>query len=674
MTRSRFAVVFAALVVALAAWTLLADDAPDGGAAAVVDGTPRADVPHEELPPPASTELPRASAEEPAPLAATPPAPAAGRVVAHGVLTTEPRRVTGRLLRLADLGPLADVDVMTEEGSARTDADGRFALRAAPDEVELLVAYAPFSERLVPITPGADDLDLGDVVVDSGWTLAGHVVDASGAPVEGATVRMARMREDVTAADGSFVLRDVPDLDARYANRKASRVRIEVLSPWFVDAWSDVPLPDRERVVRDLRFVLASTGAIVGTVTGPDGAPRAGLSVRPVLHVDVTGPTGGVRDPAETDAQGNYRLDGVAPGVHVLEVGPSLWDEYHGTRERSDAEGPTLARVLAGPAVVSAHGTTRLDVALPAVGAVTGHVTDTAGAPLDDVAIKVWTERAWPVGGPARGSASDLFVDGEGVLHATRIAGRGASDANGRFRVDDVPPGPVRLEAETSRRGASARVVRAVEVPEDGDAVVGLVIGAGPEVLVEVVDEQAGPAADARVLLVPADDEAPDGGAGPRPVPRRRLRAMMTAGSTGLRVDDAGRFTFSGVDEDRPHDLVVAASGRRSVLLSDVRPDPAPRRVVLRPERVLAFRLLDALTSRPLERPFVTWRVRGPLTELSGASPADDDGLLVIGDLPDEGFRVELEIRDREPWIGAGLVPHAPDAPPHEVLVRDPDG
>lgn len=90
-----------------------------------------------------------------------------------------------------------------------------------------------------------------------------------------------------------------------------------------------------------LRFVLAGAGAITGVVTDSDGSPLRGVQVEasdvPAYLSDDAGFAqlgGGATEIARTNANGRYRINGVAPGAVV-----PCFATGHATGGRSDAAG-----------------------------------------------------------------------------------------------------------------------------------------------------------------------------------------------------------------------------------------------------------------------------------------------------------------------------------------------
>lgn len=165
-------------------------------------------------------------------------------------------------------------------------ADGRFKQRGvATGDRTLVIAGPGFARRLldVKIVEGRT-VDLGDIKVDRGQRVSGHVTDARGAPVQGATVLVEQMAPVMigdpspmmralqggaiatTGANGSYVLEGispVPDTPAPWNGKEVNRI-----SASHPDRGT-VPSRDLAPSESTVDLVLSATGGIDGTVEGP---------------------------------------------------------------------------------------------------------------------------------------------------------------------------------------------------------------------------------------------------------------------------------------------------------------------------------------------------------------------------------------------------------------------
>jgi hypothetical protein len=199
-----------------------------------------------------------------------------------------------------------------------SDKDGAFTLTAAAGTHTLTISGPGFVQlrREVTITEG-EATDLGTVTLAAGRSIAGRVVDESGAPVAEATVAAGALltgggselyipsesigaKRTETDDDGRFVLDGFPPAAITViAGKDGAGRSASVRIPPSADSAT-------------LALVLAPTTSIAGKVTR-DGAPLADTIViaKPIGALDqnffvTTGP------------DGTFALDALAPGAYVV--------------------------------------------------------------------------------------------------------------------------------------------------------------------------------------------------------------------------------------------------------------------------------------------------------------------------------------------------------------------
>ncbi len=658
----------------------LADDA-DGGAA----GVPVVEVVDD--PAGGGTSLPELAGSAPAPLGPdAAPEPARSRPSDALLAATlgPTRRVSGRMRRLADDSPLAGVRISSLAEEVFTDVDGRFAIATLVDERELLVTgtVVDAEVRLPPDGLDHDDLDL---VVDSGWVVEGVVREPEGAPVAGAVVTTLAGRTVCDEA-GVFRIVDVAPAStpvrhfgaARAGRRRGGSIALRVTAGDHAAAEERVALRSDERTAPPVEIVLPRGSVVEGRVSAPSGVTVEGLAVELSLRVasggELVRPDPGTVTDTSVGPGGSYRFDGVPPGTWVLGVGmpPSVARMQdaaagHGGREPSrDLHGAPWTWV---PDVEVVVGTaTRRDIALPAGGVVVGTARDAHGDPIEGVRMSAWLEAAWPVAGRSGSSAAVTDgwarVEGDGDLVVRTHAPSTFTDDEGRYVLGPLAPGPWEVVASSSRHWGVPDLSEQVFVDEGATATWDPVFAARHLVRVEVVDHAGRPLGDAVAELVrPEELDGTDREFDT--IEAAALKLELTAGETGDDTDGYGHVTFTDV-EDREWVLGVGAPRHRARLLR-VRPSPVPVRVVLDPAQVLAFRLLDARTGRP-----VPARVGIGLIgsfELHDRRN-DRDGLFVLDDLPDERFTVTFDVPGYREVRLDGLRPHPADDVPRDVFLE----
>ncbi len=333
------------------------------------------------------------------------------------------------------------------EPDATSGADGGFSVGELPAGVaQQLVARAagflPAAVRGVR-PPTATPLL---VRLETGFRLAGLVVDEQSQPVPRAQVELTSQkgleedpyhrpigrrvtREAVSDADGRFQIAAVPAGPAVLTASARGFV-----SPGEIELELPQRDPSRPLVVR-----LRSGAVLWGRVSTTSGEGVAGARV-------VAGDAA-----AASDAEGSYRLSGLAEGEQRVEV-------QHPSYRR-------LARTVQIDA-----GENRLDIELPAGVSVDGRVVDAGRDPVAGAEVRLRSE------GPGG-----------------RFDYRSRSDADGQFRLEPVAAGLYRLEATAPDR-STGELPQAVAVDKEpiagldvvlerGAVLSGRVLGATPDEL-----------------------------------------------------------------------------------------------------------------------------------------------------------------------------------------------
>ena len=342
-------------------------------------------------------------------------------------------------------GPNTDGTRGRVVSSARTDHRGRFELPHVSPAIASLefqkTGYMRGQHDIgAPLAHGSRR-DFGDLVLENGARIAGQVRHADGRPAAGAAVwaemnlesqqhkgTPSQWSSDANTAtsdnEGHFQLRGLAkgvryDLTARLdADGRRERAR-------------ELDVRDGQK---DLVLVLAAAPFLVGRVLKPNGDPLVGARVRAKRN-DHSG-----RDRtdalfpiiAQTDAEGNFRLEMEEPGTFSI---------------RTDAEGFAPSRNVS----VEVPSDVPLELELRRSLTVAGRVVDTAGQPVPGATVS-----------KARG-----FEDPWSELGYTEehISARIHSDADGHFEMSGLPPGDFVLQAAHPDYASGAEVV--VELQED---------------------------------------------------------------------------------------------------------------------------------------------------------------------------------------------------------------
>jgi RNA polymerase sigma factor (sigma-70 family) len=266
------------------------------------------------------------------------------------------------------------------------DPDGRFTL----DKVEgqaptIIVRAAGFATAFVPVTV---DSELGteiSVALEPSRVVEGTVVTENGAPVAeayifvGAPPYVNHWRDTYGPAALRSELAKVAAAESatggvfRLDSISATTHTVTAFHPEY--GWGRLPVAMDAPVVTDARIVMEATGTIAGRVTR-DGEPAEEVRVN-VRHNEMQHSMSGAEN--ETDANGEYRLPGIAAGpVQVsfqfdwgggMRPGSTVYREFvveEGSELRVDVDHTTTGSVLRGhvslAGVPAEEGNVSLDI------------------------------------------------------------------------------------------------------------------------------------------------------------------------------------------------------------------------------------------------------------------------------------------------------------------------
>jgi protocatechuate 3,4-dioxygenase beta subunit len=378
---------------------------------------------------------PPSAASAPAAPATTRPAPAAnGPALAQlggDVLDQNGAPVEGAMVRLAATagGPDAPAPV-----TARTGPGGTFRLDDVPPGRWAVAASAlgflPAQAGPIDLGPGAAT-PLHLRLEAGGRTVSGTVSDRTGGPIAGALVEVTPLHGLLAARD-ERVAAALSDASGRYqASVGEGRVRVDARHPDYV---GDSRAVEVGAAGAKVDFALVPGGVIEGVVrTSGSGEPVGDAEVTcdreatadvPYAALAVSAGLGTVR----ADAAGKFRLTGLAPGALRL-------------RARAPGRASLSATVVPLGVAVQVSG---VELFVGGAYAVRGQVELDDGAP-----------------------AAAAHVVAQSPLG--RVAT--SADANGRFTLNGLPPGPWRLRADTDDTLPADRPTRVLVKDADVDGV-----------------------------------------------------------------------------------------------------------------------------------------------------------------------------------------------------------
>jgi protocatechuate 3,4-dioxygenase beta subunit len=356
----------------------------------------------------------------------------------------------------------------------RTRADGTFLLSrlGAGQAYRLEVKAEGFLPARLDATPGAagEKRPPLRIVLDRGAAVTGRLIDSAGQPVTGAALSLMALPEGMTETwSTDHPLSAMSDAAGRFRLGPAEpgRFQLDLIHPDFALATRPTIAVAGSRDVDAGDLRLAPAVAIEGRVTDGRGAPLPGTRVS---ISSLT--TERRREPAVSDADGRFRLGGLAPGGRF---DLTVFHPGHLPHEAPGVEAP-----LPEP----------LRITLRPARSLAGRVVDDAGKPIPGVRISLVETRELRMAGGAQGGSS------------SRSAGE--TDAEGRFLATHLTPGTVHLSFVAS--GFRGKVLRGLSIPEEEDpAPVEVVLETGAVLSGRVVDSRGRPAAGLRVLVHPLE-------------------------------------------------------------------------------------------------------------------------------------------------------------------------
>lgn len=384
---------------------------------------------------------------------------------------------------------------------ASTGEDGVFRFTAVPPATFDLGVEAPgfasVEVRGIDVQEHAQDGFLGTVVMEPEALVRGRVESADGEPLGGVAVRIVPDNPLLTiiqaqteptpdawsAGDGWFELGGL---------RPAESVSLR----FDRDGFETGVLRNQRAGAEPVTVSLDPTRTLTGTVVSPRGSPvpEAVVIVEESLPVELSG--GQVADAGlpisigRTDDDGEFRIEDVSGDSVNLQVRANGWQDWDRRVHPWGEEGDGSVEVVLQPAAV-----------------VEGSVFGPDGEPAVGAEVREW--------------APELP---EGAISYRRPLA--TTDGDGRYRIDDLAPGPARLEA---RHPASGRAVRELEA-QSGENVLDFQLEGGQRVTGRVVGPDGSPVAGARVALT------------------SRLPSWSPPTT---RSDGGGRFAFEGVSSGR---------------------------------------------------------------------------------------------------------------------------
>jgi protocatechuate 3,4-dioxygenase beta subunit len=457
-----------------------------------------------------------------------------------------------RELRFNDPGRRREERVRTDvAGTFRVEglSDGSYRAALAED------GYRPVKSETQKVRAGQEAGGI-ELVADEGLGIDGRVLTEAGAPVPGAQLTAGR-------APGMFDMTQAVDQALRREARsdEEGRFRIAGLEPG------------------SLRVEARAEGMLTATVTAAAGATDVLLQLQPTVSL-----SGIVVSTRDSEPVSDFRIALLPAGGAFNFADPAAWEErFAGTRGnevfKDRADGTfTITGVRPGDydLQVQAAGFGRVElkaleipktgrrgqvVMLPPEARAVGRVVAAAtGLPVDNAQVSITTS-----------GMMEMMMDG-----MLGNAPRASTDADGRFTLGKLGPGPLALTVKHNayrELGLPERILAAGEQLELGE----IRLSAGSAVYGKVEDEHGRPVSGVTVLVSNATGttmkRAPSGADGSYRVqglPPGTFNVMRTdftmdmggdAGPMDFMKDMVMRSVSLGEDDEQEVDLRVRGKG-----------------------------------------------------------------------------------------------------------------
>ncbi len=339
------------------------------------------------------------------------------------------------------------------------DADGLYrVLGLHSGHASLHIKAQGYAHTTFPIEPQTgQNLDLGTLTLDKGFTLNGYVSGSSNAPVQDAkiyvkeTFSSASMLETLTGGGlGTFDSPDVYSDEQGYfevTSLKAGEYKLTIQAEGYAEYQEDFELKENNSQTLSIKVTLNPGGSVYGYVflaQGLEQEESEDITVQLLqadnLMLDWVDSTGFGKESLQTEAgeDGSYRIDNIPEDDYVLIASYKNWSKR-----------------ISGVQVSEGQELEIEDITLGGQADVYGQIIGGEGFPLANTKVSL-------VRSSRGGGIMNLFGGGD---YSSK------TDENGFYRIDKVPTGSYQLYLESDGIGPSRSRLknRLVEVPESGE-------------------------------------------------------------------------------------------------------------------------------------------------------------------------------------------------------------
>jgi protocatechuate 3,4-dioxygenase beta subunit len=381
----------------------------------------------------------------------------------HGRLVDERDRLVAGKVVIQEIAGQTLPRHIADTLKAETGPDGVFILERVPVGASVLgITASGFAARRldVDVGPGGRAVDLGNVSLERGLTIAGRVTDQTGSPIVYASLYATPTTTATLAsfpsspdpvrseADGTFVI----------GGLETGVHMVTASAPGYVTAGQKADAGSEKPV----RLVLVPAGGIAGTVVDARRRPVEDFRVWAERTEQSGNGYGAGNSKNVTAPDGRFLLEDLAEGTYIVRA--SAPDYAAGT--------------VTGVKVVAARTTDAGRIRLAEGGVVRGSVVDTAGSPVAGATVAAFSGSSWRDRVEGQCDASGLFEIRGVTPGRTTVAATHPSYAEGRVSdlVVDPAQGPTEARVVMSVGGRVQGSVRT----RDGTPMGGLRVGVTP--------------------------------------------------------------------------------------------------------------------------------------------------------------------------------------------------
>jgi len=370
-----------------------------------------------------------------------------GKEISGTVTTAEGKPASGQRINLNSVynPETALSGQQTIYKNTKVGANGAFTFKGLPPgKFRLTVSDSEGNEitSLDNVEAGSDD-----VIVTLAKTrlITGTVVNSEGKPVQGAAIQAVKSRK----RDSDFTYSSISSSRNPLTTDSSGHFEISVREGTAYDILAAAPplLPQKVMVdlspgaaaapVAPLKIVLTQGYKITGSLVSADGKPAGkGLKIRTSkgdrMSMMMARSSDDKSLAAETDARGQFALEGIPPGIITLSV-------YENLGEDTDQHYPKI--IVSKEVLVDTNKMTEVKIVLPKLGSVKGRVMPEEGKKSGVVQVSISS-----MAGEGRLNYN-IQSDARGNFSFTNIpAGKYMAWAYGRGSGRDLSPVPENIE------------------------------------------------------------------------------------------------------------------------------------------------------------------------------------------------------------------------------------